>query len=91
MPGLVSCIVLGFPIISNVNFLRASWSQFAEVKCGSYSRAQMSCLPGYQVALTTGEVTDVVCACVYKEIFSLKKYEKKKSLKSIILIKGMPS
>lgn len=37
----------------------------------------MSCLPGYQVALTTGEVTDVVCACVYKEIFSLKKYEKK--------------
>ena len=91
VPGLVSWVVLGFPIKSNVHFLRASWSQFAEVKCGSYSRAQMSCLPGYRVALTTSEITDVVCVCVYKEIFfSLKKYEKK-SLKSIILIKGMPS
>ena len=69
VPGLVSWVVLGFPIKSNVHFLRASWSQFAEVKCGSYSRAQMSCLPGYQVALTSSEITDVVCACVYKEIF----------------------
>lgn len=37
----------------------------------------MSCLPGYQVALTTSEVTDVVCACVYKEIFFTEKIWKK--------------
>lgn len=57
-----------------MRFLRASWSQFGEVKCGSYSRAQMS---SYQVALTTSEITDVVCACVYKEIFFTEKNMKK--------------
>ena len=90
VPGLVSWIVLGFPIKSSVHFLRASWSQFGEVKCGSYSRAQMSCLPSYQGALTTSEITDVVCACVYEEIFFHWKKKWKKSLKSIILIKGRP-